>query len=198
MTSRKRHRPRQSDRGFSLLELIVAIAIIFIIIAITIPVISSVRERVRLTHCGSNLRQLRLAVQFYQDSYNGLLPYATKPTNMSTGQVDPFDDFADTLSIEMPVVETGNEYARHQLFACPSDRTKFKLYGVSYRYVVADFMVIFKNMDIDPQRQATTYYEDPANTAPVLSDFNRFHWQESSAPQSQGVMFDHSIHQHPG
>jgi prepilin-type N-terminal cleavage/methylation domain-containing protein len=59
----RRFRPR---RGFTLIELMVVIAIIGILIGLIIPVTWMVRSRARRTKCQSNLRQLHLMLMTYQ------------------------------------------------------------------------------------------------------------------------------------
>jgi len=59
--------PRDDPRGFTLIELVVVVAIIAVLIAILLPAIANARERAREVTCLSNVRQLGLAVQMYWD-----------------------------------------------------------------------------------------------------------------------------------
>src|SRR3954453_3235129 len=58
-------------RGFTLIELLVVIAIIAILAAILFPVFAQAREAARKATCQSNLRQLGIATQLYQQDYDG-------------------------------------------------------------------------------------------------------------------------------
>lgn len=60
--------------GFSLIELLVAIAIIGVLSAILFPVFISARERAKRTFCVNNLRQVHVALSLYADDYNGYMP----------------------------------------------------------------------------------------------------------------------------
>ncbi len=58
-------------RAFTLIELLTVIAIIGILAAILIPVVSSVRESARAASCASNLRQIGSAIFLYATENNG-------------------------------------------------------------------------------------------------------------------------------
>ncbi|MBV9848990.1 MAG: DUF1559 domain-containing protein [Armatimonadetes bacterium] len=64
-------------RGFTLVELLVVIAVISVLAAIILPVFASARERARQASCASNLRQLGMAFSEYAQDNDELLPGAT-------------------------------------------------------------------------------------------------------------------------
>jgi prepilin-type N-terminal cleavage/methylation domain-containing protein len=66
-------------RGFTLVELLVAVAIIAVMIALLLPAVRAAREAGRRTICRNNLRQIGLACQSHHDAL-GCLPTGGGPT----------------------------------------------------------------------------------------------------------------------
>lgn len=60
-------------RGFTLLELLIVIAIIAILIALLLPAIQQARENARRAQCQNNLAQIGIALQHYNQTF-GVLP----------------------------------------------------------------------------------------------------------------------------
>lgn len=68
------NRPYTGARAFTLIELLTVIAIISILAAILLPVISSAREQARMIACTSTLRQLGIGVHLYAADHNDTTP----------------------------------------------------------------------------------------------------------------------------
>lgn len=83
-------------RGFTLVELLVTIAVIAILAALLLPTLKKAREVAMRTSCGENEKEVGLALLMYADDFNGWLP--THVANMAgpTGALD--DTFQPSYS----------------------------------------------------------------------------------------------------
>ena len=71
-------------RGFTLIEVLIVIAIIAVLAAILFPVFASVRESGRRVTCLSNLRQLGMAMSLYSQDADDLYPNGGSPLDLHT------------------------------------------------------------------------------------------------------------------
>ena len=104
---------RLSLHGFTLLEILVAIAIIGILMALLIPAVQQAREAARRTQCMNNLKQQALACTNYESSHKkypaGALTYGYQsnsdefiPGLMWTGLILPQIDQANLYDLLGP------------------------------------------------------------------------------------------------
>lgn len=91
---------RARHRAFTLVEVLVVIAIIGILIAMLLPAVQAAREAARRMQCSNNLRQMGLATHNYSATYN-MLPNAGWP-----GTVYPID--YSPLAKLLPFCEQSN------------------------------------------------------------------------------------------
>jgi len=67
--------PARTSRAFTLLELVVVIAIVGVLVAMLLTALGGARESARRTQCSNNLRQIGIAFHAYHDQH-GVLPPA--------------------------------------------------------------------------------------------------------------------------
>lgn len=78
-------RTGKSLRGFTLVELLVVVAIIGVLVALLLPAVQSAREAARRTQCVSQLKQIVLAMHHHTGAY-GVFP---------TGGIEPWPNIED-------------------------------------------------------------------------------------------------------
>ena len=66
-------------RGFTLLELLIVIAIIAIIAGMLLPALNKVRDRAYSIDCISNMKQIQQALNCYADDHQGVFPSFGSP-----------------------------------------------------------------------------------------------------------------------
>lgn len=116
--------------AWTFIELLVVLAIIGVLVALFLPAVLAAREAARRTSCGSNLRQIGLAVHLYEATH-GMFPpgndgrgfnflVAILPYSEQRALASEIDFSQDTLF--------GNAKARGMsvaLYRCPSDGASF-------------------------------------------------------------------------
>jgi prepilin-type N-terminal cleavage/methylation domain-containing protein/prepilin-type processing-associated H-X9-DG protein len=125
-----------APRGFTLIEILIVLAIIAILAAILLPVFANVRENARRTSCQSNMKQLYLGITQYTNDNNNRLPGATDAPageNDLGGWVFYSKYGVGTTDAEFDVTR-GSIYSyvkSPEVYICPSDPVGEEI-GLSY------------------------------------------------------------------
>ena len=93
---------QRNPGGFTLIEMLVVIAIIAVVAAILFPVFAKAREKARQTTCLSNMKQLSLAVAEYTIDYDDHFPnqVSAEAGDELTGAWIYYDLFADAFDVD--------------------------------------------------------------------------------------------------
>jgi prepilin-type N-terminal cleavage/methylation domain-containing protein len=72
------NQPTPSDRAFTLVELLVVMAIVAILAGLLLPALAASKGKGQKIACISNLRQIGIAIRTYSLDNNGFIPYGPK------------------------------------------------------------------------------------------------------------------------
>ena len=117
---------RRSQRGFTLVELLVVIGIIALLISILLPALNAAKERANRVKCASNLRQVGQGLMLYANDNKGAYPrtrYDPAQDPSSFGFEDADDPFAVNMVNDVTAalwMLVRNADLNPEVFTCPS------------------------------------------------------------------------------
>ncbi len=199
---RRRHRG-PANHAFTLVESLVAIAILAILASLLLPAFSRSRIKAHHTACLNNLRQLGIATRIYADDNQDRLPVAEILPTLPIDPQHPLSRIRDVLGSY--VGETGGaDTNQATVFRCPADDTgRFAAEGSSYEW----------NADLNGRRIDETRTDGaflllergnpsggvtnfvlvfPPGTTPMLFDYDPFHPRRPRAGRNAVFMDGHA------
>jgi prepilin-type processing-associated H-X9-DG protein/prepilin-type N-terminal cleavage/methylation domain-containing protein len=149
-------RPRSRISGFSLIELLVVVAIAVVLIALLLAAAQKVREAANRLACANNLRQIALAAHHYHDLYGALPPNYAEDLSRTDGSHNLFygpmvrllpfleqeqtyknfsflyydSPFPDPMGLGWPNVSGGMTWANHSWTRNPFNRPPVSTLGL--------------------------------------------------------------------
>lgn len=118
-------------RAFTLIEVLVVVAIIAMLIGILMPSLKEVRRISRRTACAKNLDQIGVGMHAYLMTHKDIFPWACRMPSWEQQQAaedgrDPLPSLPEVLKQELNTqVRTrsnGETIASNEAFLCPADR----------------------------------------------------------------------------
>ncbi|APZ94885.1 type II secretion system protein [Fuerstiella marisgermanici] len=124
--------------GFTIIELLIVIAITGVLVSLILPAVQKAREAARRTQCANNLRQIGLAIHQFCEVHNGKFPISTHGTydfeNTWIYTLGPYMEDVDAIRIcpEDPrgqerMQNKGTSYVMNEYLCVPGDEAALKL-----------------------------------------------------------------------
>lgn len=105
--------PKIKQLSFTVLELMVVVAIIAVLAALIIPTVGSAKEKAFQVKCANNLRQIGMGIEYYKEDHDSCYPFPS-PTAYS---------YWDKWAL---MNELGSNYIKNSwgVFSCPASRNR--------------------------------------------------------------------------
>ena len=154
-------KPRTLRAGFTLMELLVTIAILATLAAIAVPVSMSMLAKGRESACLKNLRGIGVGLQLYLNDHQGVLPVMALGRESREAEGDVLE------TVLLPYVEG------EDVFECPADNEEFLKTGSSYGWNVTQNGVRMSEVDF--------FGEDgKPEVVPLVFDKESWHDEETN------------------
>lgn len=157
------YRRRKIAQGFTLVELLVAIAIIGILIGMLLPAVMYSQATMRQAQCKANLHQIGIALTAYVDRQGvwGVFPDAAMMPKYANGR--PTID----------QVLAGEIESSKSVFQCPSDTIFADEQGLSYEYPA--YRLANRRREQLTASRRTGQERQSSSEVLILYDYENFH-----------------------
>src|SRR5688572_17657604 len=131
-------------RGFTLVELLVVVAIIGVLVALLLPAVQAAREAARRSQCISQLKQVGLAMHNYENTF-GRLPVGAYGCCWGTWQVSVLPYIEQKALFDM--------YVMDRKFGIPVDDARYS-HALNTPVTTKNIKALSCPSDTKPQRVA--------------------------------------------
>jgi type II secretory pathway pseudopilin PulG len=147
--------------GFTLVEILITVAIVIALAALVIPVGSSMLRNSRKAACLSNLRQIGMALESYLQDHHNIMP------ELAAGR--------SSMQEDVPVLDnTLNAYlSSPDVFRCPEDKQEFKKSGSSYLWN--------STQNGRPKMKLFFFGTNDSASIPLVTDKEAWHGEKNGA-----------------
>jgi len=166
----------QTARLFTLIEMMVVIAIIAVIAALLVPAVTKARDKVRTTQCSSNIRQVMIATLMYLEGNDDVFPpqyWAYDALLYCPNRVETVTQYGNYQCYVEPYAES------MEVFMCPSSSQAEPKARFAYDYAGNTLMDgqpagLFNNRRVNGIKQSTSDWAYTADT--------NYEWIQMVAP----------------
>ena len=187
---------RFSNQGFTLVGLLVIIAVLAILAAMLLPALASAKRKAKRINCVNNLKQCGIAFKIWEGDQMDKLPMGTSTNNGGTKE---FDTGADTFR-HFQVIS--NELSTPKILVCPADTRVAAINFVRLKNQNVSYFVGLEANDEFPQRfldgdRNITGESNPENGILKLVPGQRISWTQDIHVNSGNVgLSDGSVQQY--
>lgn len=169
-------------RGFTLVELLVVVAIVGLLISLLLPAVQSARQAARRTQCLSNLKQVGLALQMYLDSNGEEFPDVPSlpDPNVNSG-VALLDVFGPFMEENQGVLECPMDSSFYRRDLQDPQLSYFEKYGQSYEY---------RTLRLAGKKLRELSKENKLSETRVMYDYSYFHGPKETFASRNGLYAD--------
>jgi prepilin-type N-terminal cleavage/methylation domain-containing protein len=112
-------------KGWTLVELLVAIGIVLLLASLGFPAAKRVLDNAKFTKCSSNLRQWGMGFQSYLNDHDGYFPQQAEVLGDANTQ---WQELIAPYLVGFSTA-TGKRFTMRDRFRCPNDKTTGIVYG---------------------------------------------------------------------